>query len=52
VIVVTSVKVKSLGKLQQLVLSGDHFFIADSDHEGDGQFAPNPYEMLLASIAT
>lgn len=48
----TSVTVKSLGKLQQLVLSGEQFFIGDSDNHGDDQVGPGPYQMLLASIAT
>ena len=47
-----TVTVKSLDRLQQLVLTDRHAIVADEPPDvGDG-LGPNPYELLLASLGT
>ena len=48
-----SVTVKSLENMQQVVVTGDHTFIADEPEDAGGDdMGPSPYELLLASLAT
>ncbi|HZA25488.1 MAG TPA: OsmC family protein, partial [Dehalococcoidia bacterium] len=47
-----TVKVESFKKLQQVVTTLDHSFIADEPpNTGDG-LGPDPYELLLAALGT
>ena len=48
----TTVTVKSVENLQQLVVTGDHAFVADElEGKGDG-LGPTPYELLLSALGT
>ena len=46
----TTVTVRSVENLQQLVVTGDHAFVADEPvGKGDG-LGPAPYELLLGAL--
>lgn len=49
----TTVTVKSVENLQQLIVTGDHAFVADEPvgKGGDG-LGPAPYELLLGALGT
>ena len=45
-----TVRVESFRKVQQVVTTGRHAFVADEPPEvGDG-LGPNPYELLLSAL--
>ena len=49
----TTITVKSVENLQQLVVTGDHAFVADEPvGEGGDGLGPAPYELLLSALGT
>ncbi len=48
----SKITVKSLGDMQQLVVTTNHTFIADESTSEDNGQGPDPYELLLASLGT
>jgi len=49
---VATVTVKSLGNMQQLVVTPEHAFVADEPPDAGDGLGPDPYELLLASLGT
>ncbi len=47
-----TVTVKSLGNMQQLVVTPEHAFVADEPPDAGDGLGPDPYELLLASLGT
>ncbi len=49
----TTVTVKSVENLQQLVVTGDHAFVADEpEGKGGDGLGPTPSELLLSALGT
>ena len=48
----TTVTVKSLENLQQIVVAGSHALVADEPEGKGDDLGPTPYELLLASLGT